>query len=550
MSTNKRKTLQIKRPDPNSVKNKPKQRPLPKVSVSESAAGATETDELDQAGPKAGTPKSVNEANKGATTRISLPDDAKIRKARRAESPEGEKLPNADQLMEASKNATAQIMIDTEDVQAPQRGLNTDDTDNEADKTMELNTAELNIEDDDDSPTRTSKIDVDDISKLTQEASRVSTQELSGLDDDLPEERDRTMKIDSDALQTGNLEVADLEQMTRDEDEESNDLTMKIDPEALKTGNIEKADLEDADQDEDAGTSDRTMKIDAAALQTGDIGEQLKEADEEDPRQQLQSQETMMMDPVTDETLAEQETPKRVDVPKGEEAFNASTIAMTSDDHLKTDEIEKEKAEGPVDKETMEESFNAQTMAMDHSELERELGKEKANEDDSLDQTMDLTEQRPKTILIKRPSREAPSSSPTVKTVRPDAQTVRTARPVAKSKLSDKQKEGTSRVDVPTTEGKTVKLRRPGASGTRPGAPVSRMASNAGLQMNEDGSVVASAPKKAPTLGAGWMAVSVLTFLLAAGGIYIAAAVEMPDLPMAGRLVDINNNVLPLTQGR
>ncbi|MCC5850261.1 MAG: hypothetical protein JJU29_19425, partial [Verrucomicrobia bacterium] len=366
--------------------------------------------------------------------------------------------------------------------------------------------------------------------------------------DEDEESNDLTMKIDPEALKTGNIEKADLEEMTRDD--ESSDLTMKIDPEALKTGNIEKADLEDADQDEDAGTSDRTMKIDAAALQTGDIGEQLKEADEEDPRQQLQSQETMMMDPVTDETLAEQETPKRVDVPKGEEAFNASTIAMTSDDHLKTDEIEKEKAEGPVDKETMEESFNAQTMAMDHSELERELGKEKANEDDSLDQTMDLTEQRPKTILIKRPSREAPSSSPTVKTVRPDAQTVRTARPVAKSKLSDKQKEGTSRVDVPTTEGKTVKLRRPGASGTRPGAPVSRMASNAGLQMNEDGSVVASAPKKAPTLGAGWMAVSVLTFLLAAGGIYIAAAVEMPDLPMAGRLVDINNNVLPLTQGR
>src|SRR5690606_31033906 len=89
MANKKRKTLQIKRPDPNSVQAKKK--PLPKVKLDEQAAtssvdtGAIDTDELTSMGPKTAKVKRSDDSggsgHKGATTRISLPDEDKIRRA-------------------------------------------------------------------------------------------------------------------------------------------------------------------------------------------------------------------------------------------------------------------------------------------------------------------------------------------------------------------------------------------------------------------------------------------------------------------------------------
>ena len=500
MSSNKRKTIQIKRPDETGIK-KP-QKPLPKVNVSESAAGASETDELDPVTPKTGEIKKVdpNQQAKGATMRVPLPDEDKIKKARKADAVDDEKLPGADEVMAASKNATAQIMIDTEDVQSPDRGLKVDETDEEhADQTMQIDTSSMEV---------------------TEEE---GMRELD--DEDNMSGPDRTMQIDANAFQTGEIEKA-LED--EDLDPKFADMTMKIDADALQTGDLSKA-LADADAGDD--TADRTMQIDVNAL---DDAEKNEEKDEED-REQLQSQETMMMEPIPDEDVEKARPGKR------DEKFNAATIAIPQDAASEADQ-------DPVTKEEMEESFNAMTMAMDPNELQAEMNKGETQEQDNLDQTMDLTEQRPKTILIKRPSKDAPAGTPTVKTVRPDAQTVRTARPVAKSQMTNEQKADTSRVDIPTSEGKTVKLRRPAGAGSRPGAPVSSVASRAGLTMNEDGSVRQTVVAKAPTLGAGWLVVSIFTCLLTIGALWVVLAVDRTDFPMAGRLVDANNTLLPLTQ--
>lgn len=487
MSTNKRKTVQIKRPDPSGKGPKPA-RPLPKVSVSDSAASVTDSGDIQPVTPPQDT--------KSATTRISLPDEAKIRKARRADAPKEDELPKAEEVMQAAKNATAQIVIDTEEVKAPQRELDTKESGTAAEQTMQIGTQELQaVDEEEEDAGATSKIPLDQIEDKTGEATRVETGELKEVGDDEMEGGDRTMKIDADALQTGDVGQA----------------------------------LKDADKELEKGQSDATMKIDADALQTGDI--------DEVSRDELHAMETMQMDPVE----VEKEISKKP--PVDDEAFKAATVAIDPSAEAGSEEGE----EAPLTAEQMKESFNAQTMAMDPSELEQEMQKQKGH-DSTLDQTMDLTEQRPKTILIKRPSREAPAA-PTVKTVRPDAQTVRTARPVPRTAMSDEQKAGTSRVDVPiatTPEGKTVKLRRPGGSSLRPGAPVSRVATSAGLEIGEDGSVRSTAPAKAPSLGAAWMVLSVFTFLICLGALYIAFAIEVPDLPMVGRLVDVNNQILSL----
>lgn len=444
MADKKRKTLQIKRPDP----TKPSQKKvLPKVNMNDKAATSSiDTDELTAVNPTTGNDRKSN------TTRIALPDEEKIRKARRANvtqdlEQEGA-LPSADQIAQAQKNATMPIMIDTESVEEGDR----DPLKNSDDK----------------------------------------------------ESMDRTMEIDADALSTANLsqELQEAEGNNSD----ARDQTMKIDPEALKTGNIDNS-LSDAD--ENTKFSDQTLQIDSSevdeALATGKIDPVKDES--------LLSKETMQMDSVMDEE------------PEGTEGTDLSV-------------------------EEMKETFNAQTMAMDPKQLEEEMSKpepEEKDEEEGLSKTMDLSKERPKTIMIKRPSKSSGSgpANPTVKAVRPDAATVRTPRPVTATPGQPKQ--DTSRIDIPegesSKEGKTIKLRRPAGGPSRSGSHLSRVAGNAGLTMNEDGTVSASARKEDP-LGAGWLAVAVITLLLSIGAVWSIMAISNPEIPMPGRLVDANNQLV------
>src|SRR5690606_26095958 len=140
-----------------------------------------DTDELASMGPKTAKfkrPEETGMGNKGNTTRIALPDEEKIRKARRANATqdlgEEDALPSAEQIAMAQKNATMPIMIDTESVEDnSNRSLN---------------------------------------------------------DTDGKESMDRTMEIDADALSTGNLEK---ELKDADRPEDNKDQTMKINEDAL-----------------------------------------------------------------------------------------------------------------------------------------------------------------------------------------------------------------------------------------------------------------------------------------------------------------------------
>lgn len=447
MATNKRKTLQIKRPE--SVSSS-KEKPVPKVP-GKSQASAPETEKL----------QPVPETKAG---KVPLPDSDKIRQARRADDTQ-DKLPGAEEVMEASKNATAQIMIDVEDVKSPQRDLASSSPGDDSDKTMKIDLSENQ-----DDAAATSKIPLEDVQDMTQEATRVATNELPEIKDTDLEGAERTMKIDLDAVSTG----------------------------------------------------DEGEVLEEAHVETPAVSSQQTEDTSEDQRSELMANETMMMDPA--------------DFEEQNKAFNAMTVALDPD--------EKENDKNTVSPDQMQESFNAMTMAMDPAELARELesSKETQQQPEGIQDSGD-DEQRPKTILIKRPSREAPAGAPTVKTVRPDAQTVRTARPAT-------PKEGTSRVDIPTgiitTEGKTVKLRRPaGATGSRPGAPVSRVAAEAGLDVKSDGSVSSSQKKNVPAMGAGWLAVSVVTFLVTCGALWISYSTKDASMPMIDRIVDENNVILP-----
>jgi len=525
MSQNKRKTLMIKRPAPNES-DKP--RPLPKVNISESAAGATETDKIKPVSPQTSKVKRPLADDKGATARISLPDEAKIRKARRADD-SGEKLPGAPEVMDASKNATRHIEIDTEEVSQPadSPGISDSDSWGNNDQTMQISADSLETGQQE----PVSKVKVDDHSKLAEQATRVATgqiakikdediqrgvspkQKLEEADQELNGNNDQTMQIDADALRTGPIEKQEVD--PGEDDAGMNDRTMQISADALSTGPIEKQ-LEEADADL-KGNNDQTMEIDAEALQTANLSKDaLADADQPD----ILSQETMRMESLEDE---EQDA-----LP--DEDFNAATAEIEAPENASTI--------GDTGK--IKDTFNAMTMAMDPNELARELAKEKtqpapAAEIDR-DQTMDLSDAKPKTILIKRPSQSEAPSAPTVKTVRPDAQTVRTSRPAPGETPA-----------AAGSDGKTVKLRRPGGAGPRPGAPVTRLASNAGLEISEDGSVAAKAKVKAPSLGPAWLALSVLTLVIMCGALWIALAIKMPELPMPGRIVNEHNQILSRT---
>lgn len=488
MADKKRKTLQIKRPDPNSVKSKMKH--LPKVNMDQNAAtSAVDTDQLASMGPTTAKLKRSDEknmgGNKGNTTRIALPDEEKIRKARRANATQDlgaeEALPSAEQIAHAQKNATMPIMIDTESVEDnSKQNLNDTDGSQAMDRTMEIDADALAT------------------GNLEESLKQANTPD---------NKNDQTLKIDSESLSTANLTQTLQDANT---DNTNKDQTLQIDQDALdEEVNQDTRQLAEADKQERA---DLTMQIDPAALATGDVDPVDDEA--------LMSMETMHMDPLKDEDLAD-----------GDDEGTQLSV------------------------EEMKETFNAQTMEMDPSMLADELAKKNsadlsaADENADRSQTMDLSSSRPKTIMIKRPTRQAPASSatPTVKAVRPDAVTVRTSRPITANTAQPKQ--DTSRIDVPGEaaggkEGKTIKLRRPsGAPVSRSKSQISRMAGNAGLTVNEDGTVTAMA-KAETQLGGGWLAVAIITFLISAGAAWTIYAQLNPEAPMPGRLVDVNNQLV------
>jgi hypothetical protein len=491
MADKKRKTLQIKRPDPNSVKSKKK--PLPKVNMDQNAAtSAVDTDQLSSMGPTTAKLKRPDEnslsGNKGKTTRIALPDEDKIRKARRANATQDlvaeDALPSAEQIAHAQKNATMPIMIDTESVEDnSSKSLNDTDGSQAMDRTMEIDAEALST---------------GNLENELRDAAQIG--DVAG---------DQTMQIDPAALATGNLE-ASLKAANTPANQ--NDQTLQIDPDALTTSNLTKS-LQEADQTE--GDNDQTLQIDQDALAAA-VSQDTQMLD--DPEDSNSSDKTMQIDPLEDEDLGEEDPGTELTL------------------------------------EEMKESFNAQTMEMDASMLADELAKKnsgqfEAADDEDRSQTMDLTSNRPKTIMIKRPSKQGASNSatPTVKAVRPDAATVRTARPVTANTAQPKQ--DTSRIDVPGEatggkEGKTIKLRRPaGATPSRSKSQISRVAGNAGLTLNEDGSVTAIA-KAEEQLGAGWLAVAIITFLISAGAVWSIYAQLNPEVPMPGRLVDVNNQLV------
>jgi hypothetical protein len=163
--------------------------------------------------------------------------------------------------------------------------------------------------------------------------------------------------------------------------------------------------------------------------------------------------------------------------------------------------------------------------------------------------TMDLSQQtKPKTIMVKRPSRDDTSpNAPTVKAARPDAATIKANRPVTANR--GKAKETTSRVDLPAGEtddskgGKTIKLKRPSGGPKPASAGVSGVASRAGIELDEDGSFTPMSKKEKP-MGGAWLAVAVLTFLVSLAAIWTVVGITQPELPMPGRLVDVNGQLI------
>ena len=128
MASKKRKLFSFGKKAQEEAKPETTQRKFPKVRVKDQAAARpSDTDKIAKPvtgkvpKPETGkvTPKTAGDT-KAQTTRISLPDDVKGRKVRRAKkaiSPlPTDEIPSADQLREAAKNATARILIDTEDV--------------------------------------------------------------------------------------------------------------------------------------------------------------------------------------------------------------------------------------------------------------------------------------------------------------------------------------------------------------------------------------------------------------------------------------------------
>ena len=464
MADKKRKTLQIKRPNPNPPGSKKK--PLPNVKMDEKSATSSINADESTASQVPKTAKTDPQGGNASTTRIALPDEDKIRRARRANATqdleEEGAMPSAAQIEQAQKNATMPIMIDTESIEeSSSQKLPTGDTDSDLDRTMEID----------------------------PEALSTGNLETQLVEDTSEETGDQTMKIDPKALETRNVES---ELNAADNTEETGDQTMEIDPEALQTQNMSD-DLSSSDAPAESG--DKTMAIDPEALQTGPV----------EGVEDVQAMETMKME------------------------------TMKMDEELDTE----------LTKEEMEESFNAQTMAVDSDQLEEELSnkaedsKSETKDPDS-SKTMDLSNKgRPKTIMIKRPSRDGgTSSAPTVKASRPDAATIKASRPVTANR--GEAKESTSRIDVPgesgqeeKKEGKTIKLRRPtGAPST-----ASSTASRAGLDIN-------AIPDQEQPLGAGWLAVAILTFLVSLGAIWTLVATSQPELPMPGRLVDVNQQLI------
>lgn len=455
MANKKRKTLQIKRPDPTSPLAKKKT--LPKVVDPEDAAK--------------NHPKTAQVARPDATkgaTRVKLPEEDKIRQARESDASEDlqkeEAIPGAAQVDQLHNNATMPIVIEPETV-GQSGGSDLPDA----------NTGDDN---------------------------------------------DKTMQIDADALEAEDPAV-ELEKAGQPED--LSDQTLEIDPATLEKELQEDA-LASADAPED---KDQTLEIDPATLK------------EQTPIEDATSQETMKMETMPlSEGIHEELVADDL-----KETFNAQTMAI---DPAQLEKELEAPAPGGLDRDT----FSAQTMAMDADQLEKELSKKTSKVEEpekDANSTMDLSQtERPKTIMIKRPSRgDSAPNAPTLKASRPAPG--RPSRPVTANRTQPK--EGTSRIDVPgaeaaddSKENKTIKLRRPAGASVDP-SKVSRVAQQAGLELNADGTVKAKVKHEKP-LGGGWLAVAIITFLISCGALWVLIAPSQPELPMYGRLVDVTNQLI------
>lgn len=434
-----------------------------------------------EASAEEGTIKVGPKSGKGSTARISLPDEDKIRRARGSDA--SEDLKNEEKMPSAEQIEQAQN-----------------------NETMQINIDEENIE---------------------------AAQTEMVVEEDQDDSMDQTMQINTD-----DIEAAQTQMVVEEEQEDGMDQTMQIDTDSLIDSDQE-SQLEKAATPENL--SDQTLEMDAEELEKS-------LTEEESSSEETEPESNDFEDPGSTKKM------------QGMETMKMETMPL------------KDGVEDELTRQDMEESFNAQTMAMDPNKLAEELANASAEEnaeestEEDPNRTMDLTQQdqpgkedpnmtmdltdqnRPKTVMIKRPSREqAGPNAPTVKAARPNAETIKAARPVTANR--GEPKESTSRVDIPDGEGesdskqgKTIKLRRP-TGGPSISSSTSGVASRAGITLDENGDVTIAAKKDKP-LGGPWVAVAIITFLISLGAIWAIVGISQPELPMPGRLVDVNQQLI------
>ena len=475
MADKKRKTLQIKRPS------------ATKPSVRKKTSDLSKNDETDTE-KTANEGKVIAQSKKGATTRISLPDGDKIAKARGAggsSDKKEDKLPSAEQLNKIGNNQTMAIEIDDDDVSTSTQKLPNVEVPSDNDQTMQINIDELESSDDE---------------KKLSEANQ----------DNSTANNDQTMQINADELLAAD-DKSKLEESSGDD----NDRTMRLQTQDLTHAQNR---AKDAEKKTSAGNNDQTLQVDKEEIE--------KTLSEKNEVADVQNLETMSLD--------EKELDSEISRQEMEESFNAQTMAMDSDqlaNELEESSSEDANSETDLTREEMEESFKAQTMAMDPEQLAKELEKTSDKKESDSNKTMDLSKKKaPKTVMVKRPSRQGTASNaPTVKASRPAVANQSTA------------KSSTSRIEIPSDEGsskegKTIKLKRPS------GNKKSSITSGSGIELDEDSTISAVAKEK--KMGGPWVAVAIVSFLVSLGAIWAIMAIDQPELPMPGRLIDVNGQLM------
>jgi len=529
MADKKRKTLQIKRPS------------ATKPSVRKKTSDLSKNDETDTE-KTANEGKVIAQSKKGATTRISLPDGDKIAKARGAggsSDKKEDKLPSAEQLNKIGNNQTMAIEIDDDDVSTSTQKLPNVEVPSDNDQTMQINIDELESSDDE---KKLSEANQDNSTANNDQTMQINADELlaaddkSKLEESSGDDNDRTMRLQTQDLTHAQNRAEDAEKKTS---AGNNDQTLQVDKEEIektlseessgddndRTMRLQTQDLthaqnraKDAEKKTSAGNNDQTLQVDKEEIE--------KTLSEKNEVADVQNLETMSLD--------EKELDSEISRQEMEESFNAQTMAMDSDqlaNELEESSSEDANSETDLTREEMEESFKAQTMAMDPEQLAKELEKTSDKKESDSNKTMDLSKKKaPKTVMVKRPSRQGTASNaPTVKASRPAVANQSTA------------KSSTSRIEIPSDEGsskegKTIKLKRPS------GNKKSSITSGSGIELDEDSTISAVAKEK--KMGGPWVAVAIVSFLVSLGAIWAIMAIDQPELPMPGRLIDVNGQLM------